>query len=85
MKTLLKLFDATLLNYDKCHLHYHVSKHSLNVSFRHSMKLISHTCKIIYFMPELLESYGSEEIASRNTSEQAFNKECLPFLTLITR
>ena len=31
MKTLLKLFDATLLDPGEYHLHCHVSKHYLNV------------------------------------------------------
>ena len=44
MKTLFKLFDATLLDSSECHLHYRDFRHSLNaISFMgvHSTKSIS--------------------------------------------
>ena len=31
MKTLLMFFDATLLDFSECHLHYYDFRHSLNV------------------------------------------------------
>jgi hypothetical protein len=34
MKTLLKLFDTTMLDSSECHLHYYEFKHSLNVFFK---------------------------------------------------
>ena len=33
MKTLLKLFDVTLLDPSECHLHYYDFRHSLNVIY----------------------------------------------------
>jgi hypothetical protein len=50
MKTLLKLFDATLLDASECHLHCCEFRHSLDVIsfFGHKMKLIFHKSGRLY-------------------------------------
>jgi hypothetical protein len=64
VKTLLKLFDATLLDFGECHLHYCDFRHSLNViSFlldtqRNEFPINLGIFKINYFLPKLLENYG---------------------------
>ena len=71
VKTLLKLFDATLLDSTECHLHYYDFRHSLNVIYilinflnffldtqQNEFTINLGTFKIGYIMPKLLESYG---------------------------
>ena len=68
MNTLLKLFDATLLDSNECHLHYYDFEHSLNVFLFFSFLFDTQqneflinlgTFIINHFWPKLLESYGS--------------------------
>ena len=66
MKALLKLFDATLLDSNECHLHYYDCRHSLNAipSFFWTLNQNKFpknlgTFKISYFLPKLLESYAT--------------------------
>ena len=61
MKTLLKLFDATLLDSSECHLHYCDLRHSFISFFIWTLNEINFlkflgTFKINYFLPKLLES-----------------------------
>ena len=68
MKTLLKLFDATLLDSSECHLHHCDLKHSLSLLIylllfldtqRNSFPINLGTSKINYFLLKVLESYGN--------------------------
>ena len=75
MKTLLKLVDAILLDSSECHLHYYEFKYSLNIflffyiflSFLTLNEIIFPKFRLFevdYFLPNLLESFGSKKLAN---------------------
>ena len=87
MKTLLKLFDATLLGSNKCHLHYYDFRHSLNiVSFFWTLDKINYPLilaplKLTIFLPTKQSHWLRIRIYTPRSLKWDFCKFCSTYFS----